>query len=124
MDRSRIKETMVRGISKSLVDAERLKSWAINRMAKETEKRIQPWANSPSFRKDLTFNEEKKQKRIPKSNKTSKPACRRPEEERAAILLDVSAKECSDRRATTPKNKSIMLKRDFVSFFFIVFELT
>ncbi len=81
MDKNRTMETMMRGISKSPLDAERLKSWAINRMAKEREKRIQPYASSPSFRKDFTFNEEKKQKRIPKRSKTSKSAGKKPEEE-------------------------------------------
>ena len=91
MDKSRTKETIMRGISKSPLDTERLKSWATNRMAKEKEKRIQAYASSPSFKKDFTFNEEKKQKRIPKRSKTSKTAGKKPEAECAAILLESSA---------------------------------
>ena len=84
----------MRGISKSPLDTERLKSWAINRMAKEKEKRTQPYASSPSFKKDFTFSEEKKQNPIPKRSRTSKTIGRKPEGECAAILLEGSAREC------------------------------
>ena len=94
MDKSRIRETIMRGISKSPLDTERLKSCAINRMAKEKEKRIQPYASSPSFKKDFTFSEEKKQNPIPKRSRTSKTVGKKPEAECAAILLEGSAKEC------------------------------
>jgi hypothetical protein len=86
MDKSRIRETIVRETYKSPLEAKRLKSWAIDKMAKEKEKRTQPYESSPSFKKDLTFNEEKKQKRTPKRSKISKTAGKKPEEERATIL--------------------------------------
>lgn len=63
----------------------------MNRMAKEKEKKIHPYASSPSFRKDFTFREEKKQKTIPRSSKISKTAGRKPEMERAVTLLGGSA---------------------------------
>jgi hypothetical protein len=87
MDKSRIKETMVSGRTKSPLEAERLKIWAMNRMAKDKEKRIQPCESSPSLKKDFTFNEAKKQKRAPKRIITSKTAGKKPEEEGGMILL-------------------------------------
>jgi hypothetical protein len=87
MDKSLIKETMVKGMTKSPLETERLKSWAMNRMAKEKEKRSQPHESSPSLKKDFTFNEAKKQKRAPKRIITSKTAGKKPEEEGAMILL-------------------------------------
>ena len=84
----------MRETSKSPLDTERLKSWATNRMAKEKEKRAQPYAISPSFKKEFTFSEEKKQKRIPKRSRTSKTTGKKPEAECAAILPEGSAKEC------------------------------
>ena len=93
MDKSRVRETMKRGTSKNPLDTIRLRIWAINRMAKEKEKRIQPFASSPSFKKDLTFNEEKKQKRTPRRSKTSKKAGKRPEGEADVISLERSARD-------------------------------
>lgn len=77
----------MRGISRSPLETERLKSWATNKMAKEKEKRRKPTESSPSFKKDFTFNEEKRQKRTPPKSNTSKIAGKKPEEERAVILL-------------------------------------
>lgn len=77
---------MVKGTYKSPLETKRLKSWATDRMAKEKEKRRKPYESSPSFKKDFTFNEERKQKRTPKRSKTSKTAGKKPEEERATIL--------------------------------------
>jgi len=91
MDKSRVREIMLRGISRSPLETERLNSWAMDRMAKEKENRIQPYASSPSLKKDFTFNEEKKQKRIPKRSKASRTIGRKPEGERAAILLEEPA---------------------------------
>jgi hypothetical protein len=112
----------MRGILKSPLDIERLKSWAINRMAKEKEKRIQPYASSPSFKKDFTFSEEKKQKRIPKISRTSNTTGKKPEAECAAILLEGSARGCSGKKTAAPKSKSRTLKKAFDFFFSIVFK--
>jgi hypothetical protein len=121
MDKSRVRETMKKGTSKSPLDTIRLKSWAINRMAKEKEKRIQPCASSPSFKKDFTFNEEKKQKRIPRKSRTSKKAGKRPEGEGDLISLERSAKDCWGKKTIAPKSKSPTLKKVLYFFFSIVF---
>lgn len=94
----------------------------MRRMAKEKEKRIQPYASSPCFKKDFTFNEDKKQKRIPKRSNTSKTVDKKPEGECVAILLGESAKASREKKTTAPKNKSPALKKTLGSFFLIVFK--
>ncbi len=121
MDKSRVREIMLRGMSRSPLETERLNSWAMDRMAKEKEKRIQPYASSPSLKKDFTFNEEKKQKRIPKRSKASRTVGRKPEGEPTAILLEEPANASWGRMATTPQSKRHTLKKVFDSFF-IVFK--
>lgn len=112
----------MRGTLRTPLEAERLRSWATNRMAKEKEKRTQPYASSPSFKKDFTLNEEKKQKRIPKRSKTSKAVGRKPEVECAPILPEGSANAPGVRKSTTPENRNHTLKKTFDPFFFMVFN--
>lgn len=121
MDRNRIKETSIKGISKRPLETEMLKSWAIDKMAKEKEKRTQPYANSPSFKKDFTFNEEKKQKRTPKKSKISKIVGKKPESEWDAILLDEAACVFWAPKATIPRSRGKRHQYVFGSLFFIVF---
>ncbi len=94
----------------------------MNKTAKEKEKRTHPYANSPSLKKDFTFNEEKKQKRIPKRSRTSKAVGRKPEVECVPILPDGSADAPPARNNIRKENKSHTFKRTFDLFFlFIVF---
>jgi hypothetical protein len=75
-----MRETMVKEIFRSPLETERLKSWAMNKMAKEKEKRRKPNESSPSFKKDFTFNEEKRQRRTTTNSKTSKIIGKKPVE--------------------------------------------
>lgn len=121
MNKNRVRETMAKGMSRRPLETDRLKSWEMNRMAKEREKRIQPYASSPSFKKDFTFNEAKKQKRIPKRIKTSKSVGKKPEKECAAILLEEPANASGTEKTAVP-SKSHTLKKDFDPFLFIFFS--
>jgi hypothetical protein len=94
----------------------------MKRMAKAKEKIIHPYPSSPYFRKDFTFKEETKQKRIPKTSKTSRAAIRKPEAECRAILLEEAASTSRAKKTTAQKNKSPPPKRALASFFLIDFN--
>jgi hypothetical protein len=124
MDKSRIRETMLSGIWKRLLDTEKLRSWAMNRMAKAMEKRTQPYESSPSFRKVFTFNDEKKQNTVARRSKTSKTDSKKPEEECVTILLGGAKASCG-KKTTIMKTKSPTPKKALdciFCIFFISFE--
>jgi hypothetical protein len=104
------------------LEMERLKIWAINKTAKEKENRTHPYANSPSFKKDFTLNEEKKQKRIPRRSRTSKAVGRKPKGECAPVVPNGSADAPLVRNNIRKQNKIHTFKRTSDLFFlFIVF---
>ena len=71
MDRRRIMDTMLTDMLSRLKVIDRLRSWAVNKRTKDSKNRVHPEANSPSLKNDLTFNEIKKQVRIPIKSNTS-----------------------------------------------------
>ncbi len=106
-----------------LLETQRLKSWAMKKMAKEKEKRTQPYASSPSFKKDFTLSEEKKQKPTPRRSRRSKTVGRNPDAERAAVLPAGSPNVPRVRKTTRKENKSPIFKKTFGFFFlFIVLQ--
>lgn len=114
---------MVRGTLRRLLETQRLKSWATKKTAKEKEKRTQPYANSPSLKKDFTLNEEKKQKPIAKRSRISKSVGRKPEAECTAALPEGSANVPRARKTTGRENKSPTFKKAFDRLFlFIVLQ--
>lgn len=120
MDKRRARGMMVIGMLRRLLETQRLKSWARNKTAKEKEKRTQPYANSPSFKKDFTLTEEKKQKPTPKRSRRSNSVGRKPEAEFAAALPEGSASVPRARKTSRKENKSPAFRKTFDRFFLFV----
>jgi hypothetical protein len=117
MDKRRARGITVTGTLRRLLETPRLNSWATKKTAKEKEKRTQPYANSPSFKKDFTLNEDKKQKPTAKRSRISSSVGRKPV---AAPLPEGSASVPLVGKATRKENRSHAFKKAFD--LFIVFQ--
>jgi hypothetical protein len=65
-------EIMLGAILKNPTIKNRLRSCATKRRTKESESRVQPAANSPSLKKDLTFTDMRKHEIVPSKSNISR----------------------------------------------------